>query len=75
VNTGPASSSRRAATYSALVAVPYIAFLLALLLDPAALGWVPIENSVVSLAIYVAAALFLWPIVVALLFLRRVERP
>ena len=60
--------------YSALVSAPFVLFLLMLMIRPAALGWVPVAGGVASLGIYAVAVLFVWPVVIALIYLKHAER-
>ena len=71
--TASARGRPSAALYSALVSGPFAIFLLLLIVRPDALGWVPIEGGVVSVAVYTAVILFFWSVVVSVLYLRHAE--
>jgi hypothetical protein len=72
--TPPIKPEPSVGAYSALVSAPFVLFLLALMIRPAALGWVPVAGGVASLGLYAVAVLFIWPIVIALLYLKHAER-
>ncbi len=63
---------RRVSAYSAAASLPYIAFVILLIVSPATMGERPFGGAV-SLAIYLAFFLFAWPIFIAAVYLRGVD--
>jgi uncharacterized membrane protein (DUF485 family) len=57
-----------------LVAIlPFAVFLTVLSTDPVSLGWRPFGGPI-SIAIYLAVFLFVWPIVVNAIYIARADR-
>ncbi len=63
---------RRVVAYSIAASLPYVAFVILLIVSPATMGERPFGGSV-SLAIYSAFFLFAWPIIIAAVYLRGID--
>lgn len=63
---------RRVVAYSIAASLPYIVFVILLIVSPATMATHPFGGAI-SLSIYSAFFLFAWPIIIAAVYLRGIE--